>query len=167
MLSKGRVWVGCMHRYPLNKHSQPGFSLVELLITLGILAILAGLGWPLYEKYRNRALRASAGVVLLQCAMRTEHRASLDFSYVGLDVDEDGVPDIDGCPDSVWHAGTRVYRIQVTARSEAAFEILAVPVAGSAVAEDGFLGIDQQGVRFWDKNNNGKVQAPDEHRWQD
>lgn len=144
-----------------------GFSLAELLVVLAVLSILTTLALPTYERYRNRALRSSAGAVLLQCAMGAERRASIDFSYTGLDADKDGIADIPSCPASVQHAGADAYRIQVATSSDTEFEILAQPVVGSAVAQNGFLGINHKGIRFWDKNDDGEVQEPDEQRWQD
>jgi prepilin-type N-terminal cleavage/methylation domain-containing protein len=37
------------------KNSNPGFTLIELLIVIAIIAILATLGIPYYQKYAVRA----------------------------------------------------------------------------------------------------------------
>jgi type IV pilus assembly protein PilE len=47
-----------------------GFTLIELMITLAIVAILAGIGYPSYESYMKRSRRAEAQQLLASIANR-------------------------------------------------------------------------------------------------
>ena len=73
-----------------------GFTLIELMAALGILAILAALASPLYSRYSLGAHRALAQADLLRCAQGMERHASLAFSYLSaVDSDGDGIGETD------------------------------------------------------------------------
>jgi len=59
-----------------------GFTLMELLITVGILAILAAIAIPSYSAYVVRGQRASAKVVLLQTAQSLERYYTANGAYL-------------------------------------------------------------------------------------
>ena len=50
----------------------PGFTLVEVLITIAVIAILAAVAWPSYESYIRRSKRATAQSALMTIANREQ-----------------------------------------------------------------------------------------------
>ena len=50
----------------------PGFTLVEVLITIAVIAILAAVAWPSYESYVRRSKRATAQSALMTIANREQ-----------------------------------------------------------------------------------------------
>lgn len=68
------------------KHSRPtdfqGFTLIELMITLAIVAILASIALPSYRTYVQRARRADAMVALTQAQTTIERCYAVNFTYV-------------------------------------------------------------------------------------
>ena len=49
-----------------------GFTLVELMITISVIAILASVAWPSYEGYMRRSKRATAQSALMTIANREQ-----------------------------------------------------------------------------------------------
>ena len=58
-----------------------GFTLVELLVALAIMAIIAAVALPLYPQFSDRAFRTEAQADMLDCAQALERFASISFSY--------------------------------------------------------------------------------------
>ncbi|AVP96161.1 pilus assembly protein PilE [Ahniella affigens] len=54
------------------KHSQYGFTLIELMVALIVMAILAGIAYPSYTQYTFRARRADGQNVLIRVAAEQE-----------------------------------------------------------------------------------------------
>ncbi|WP_125716488.1 type IV pilin protein [Pseudoalteromonas rubra] len=55
-----------------TKHTEQGFTLVEMMITIAILGILASIAYPSYSEYVRRAARAEAAATLLDAANKQE-----------------------------------------------------------------------------------------------
>lgn len=119
----------------MNKHlsRQGGFTLVELLITITILAILVGLSVPAYDRYTRSANRAAAKSALerimslqeafyLNNKIYTNDLTDLGYGSAAINLDNSGaeVP-----------AASAVYQISVVTPGACAgcrYEISAGPV---------------------------------------
>ncbi|NDP64267.1 type IV pilin protein [Polaromonas sp.] len=64
----------------LKKHR--GFTLIELMITVAVIAILSAIALPSYNAYVLRSHRAEAKNTLLAVAQRLEQIYTLESSYV-------------------------------------------------------------------------------------
>lgn len=142
-----------------------GFSLAELMVVLVIIALLGAIAFPSYGTYRNRSMRAMAISVLLECAMAAEKSAGASFSYADIDANADQSPDLADCPPEVHYAGVPIYAIKVIVASGDDYRLQALPLPDSPMADTGRLEIDQQGRKYWDKNNDGNFEGMAEHSW--
>jgi len=60
---------------------QRGFTLIELMIAVVVIAILAAIGYPSYTEYVNRGKRAEGKAALMRAAQQLERFYSLNNCY--------------------------------------------------------------------------------------
>ena len=63
-----------------------GFTLIELMIALAVLAILAGIGYPSYTAYMRKAARTEAKAILMETAQNLERYYTTNNTYDGATV---------------------------------------------------------------------------------
>ena len=135
-----------------------GFTLIELMVAVAILALLAAIAIPSYTRYSDRTYRTEAMADLLNCAQALERRASQTFDYLGAAVGgaDDGEIDPAVCtPES----DTR-YDITIIGGA-AGFALTATP---SGETDDGrIVTYNSNGQRGWDENDNGAIDAGEDN----
>ena len=125
-------------------HRTKGFSLIELMIAVAIVAILASIAYPSYQNYVIRSNRADAKQVLLNLS-------SLQGQYM---LDNRTYAVGTGAIATLTGSGSTtvddVYTIQIgpsTATNPPTYTITATPKSGSIQDGDGTLTVNQLGVR--------------------
>ena len=124
-----------------------GFTLIELMVAVAILALLSAIAIPVYTRYSDRTYRSEAMADLLDCAQGLERRAGQTFDYLGAAVGgaDDGALDPAVCqPESA----TR-YNITVVGGA-ANFTLTATPIGG--IDQGRVLTFNSNGQRTWDGN---------------
>ena len=115
-----------------------GFSLLELLIALAVLAILSAVAWPSYQDTVHKSRRADARVGLLEAAQLLERCHTVHQSYSHADC---VIPA--GSPEGY-------YRItEPVARGAHTYRVRATPIGAQAADAQacGYLELDQTGQR--------------------
>lgn len=140
-----------------------GFTLIELMIVVVIVAILMGIALPSYRSQVVKSNRATVKADLLGYAQAMEKQYALNFRY-----DTAAATAGEVFPDqSPLDGGSAKYDLSLDPNAPTAttFIIQAAPVAGSTQDGDGSLWIDHLGRRWWDKNNDGDADDAGEDSW--
>lgn len=124
---------------------QAGFTLLEVLITCTIIAILAAVVYPSYQRYTFRAHRVSTQAEMVDYAARAERFRSANNTYTGFALPSTTSP----------RDGTARYNLRLTV-SDDAFSIRATPSDTQAKDECGTLTINQAGQRSNSTGERGK-----------
>ena len=133
--------------------SQRGFTLIEVMVVVAIVAILAAIAVPSYRDYIIKSNRAAATSFMLQAANR-EEQIMLDMrSYVAV-ASAAGNANFPTAPTtginlSVPPNVTKFYTLSIATPSASTYTITAAPI-GSQLTDDticGTLGLDQTGQK--------------------
>ncbi len=111
-----------------NRHRSrsAGFTLIELMVTVLIVAILAAIAIPGYTNQMRKSRRTEAKTALLELAAREERYFATNSAYTNV-VGNLGYS-------GAWPVtvGGGFYQINVTAASATAFTATATPINGQA-----------------------------------
>lgn len=120
---------------------QRGFTLVELMIALAVLALLAGMAYPAYNEHVARSRRADAKQSLVELAQKLERFYTERGTYVGASLGGSGL----------YPGSSRggYYSLAITAQTADGFTITATPTgaqASDACATFTYNQLGEQGV---------------------
>jgi type IV pilus assembly protein PilE len=131
----------------MNKHSIKGFTIVELMIVVVIVAILGSIAIPGYREYVRRADRAEAKTALLQNAQFLERNRTMSNRY---DLDGAGAAIVDASLPVTQSPANAAAKYTITINPMAtSYTLSAVPVPGGPMDGDGCgtLTLDQAGTK--------------------
>lgn len=128
-----------MHKKPsLIAHKfKSGFTLIELMITVAIIAILAAIVLPNYSNYVMRAHRTDAQAAMLNLAQYMESRYNASFSYPDVDIDDMNLPE----------NVTDYYKFTINTTGQT-YTISAEPTPRQNDSQCGTLKLNEQGVKI-------------------
>lgn len=121
---------------PSPQPRRRGWTLIELLLVLGIVGLLAQWTLPLGAELMQRARRHEARLVLLQTAHWLERYAAAQGRYPST------------LPDSAWAIPSQSYRLSyIDTANGQRYTLWAVPLGAQAQDPCGTLSLDQAGVK--------------------
>ena len=136
-----------------------GFSLIELMIVVAIVAILGSIAYPSYLNQVTQARRTDAQAVLMEAAQFMERFYTENNRY---DQDTGGVAVALPAPlqESPRDSGTKSYDIVVQVSTASTYTLRAMPKNGQA--GNGFLEITNTFAKGWDSDNSGSLSAAEQ-----
>ena len=119
-----------------RRSMQAGFTLIELMIVVAIIAILAAIVLPNYKNYLIKAHRTDAQAAMLSLAQYMESQYNASFSYPAVDTDTLNLPE----------NVTNYYDFEVETLGQS-FTITAAPTPRQNDTQCGTLTLNEQGVK--------------------
>lgn len=124
---------------PVGPRRRRGFTLIELMITVAIVAILAAIAYPSYQDQVRKGRRGDAKAVMLDLTQQLERRYTTDRSYTNLTA---------VCGQSISSPTTGTARYLLTPVCTAtAYTITATPQGSQANDLCGTMSINSIGTR--------------------
>ena len=123
-----------MISFPSPKR-QIGFTLIELMIVVAVVAILAAIALPSYNEYVQRSHRANARGALLQASQWMERAATAQGVYPA------------SVPAGIMAVEGGRYTVAADSTTGATFTFTATPTAAQATDRCGGFIINQAGTR--------------------
>ena len=147
-----------------------GFTLLELMIVVAIIAILTAIAIPVYEKQVASARRSDAEGALSSFANAMEQYYTENNTYLGTAKGTSSAfTNTDTAPTSSVFASqapldgsVKYYNLYIYTLGQNDYTLRAVPIAGGPQAGDGFLQLSSTGQRAWDSNNDGTITSSEQ-----
>ncbi|MBB3170126.1 type IV pilin protein [Simiduia aestuariiviva] len=146
---------------------QQGFTLIEIMIVVAIVAILASIAIPSYQNSVTKARRADAQAALqgLAQAMERHYTSTGSYAKAAAAAADTGAPAIFSTKSPIDGSAT-YYNLKIHAANGSAYTLAAEPIG--AQAGNGVLVLTSTGRKGWDRNNSasglatGLGASPDE-----
>lgn len=148
---------------------EEGFTLIELMVVVAIVAILAGIAIPSYQAQVRKTYRKDAMASLQGLAQAMERFYGQNNTYSGA-AGSQSAPTANGSP-WVFPAvsptdGVARYNLTVNGTATG-YTLQATPIAGSSQDGDGIIRLDNTGLRGRDRNGDGDTSDSGEATWSD
>jgi type IV pilus assembly protein PilE len=139
-----------------------GFTLIELMIAMAVVAILATVAYPSYQQYMARGYRSAGKQFLLDLAQR-EEQYLLDQRQYAIVL---GAGGLNATAPSEVSASYQAPVFNVPAgATPPSYTITLTPLSGALLASDGALIINSLGQRWRDANHNGTYEPGSDYSW--
>lgn len=135
------------------KRKQCGFTLIELMIVVALIAIITAIAFPSYRDSIRKSRRADAQAALQGLAQAMERFYTSNGTYDGAAAGAatTGAPAIFSTKSPIDGSQT-FYTLTINAAAANTYELLATPVGEQAA--DGVLGLRSTGLKGWSRDGD-------------
>lgn len=136
----------------MTKKFTAGFTLIELMIAVAIVAILAAIAIPSYQESSAKSKRSDAQGALMGFASAMERHYTQNNTYeeAATGGNDTGAPAASLYPNqSPIDGSTKYYDLKISAAASDSYTLTATPIAGGSMAGDrcGTLSLTSAGVK--------------------
>lgn len=138
-----------------------GFTLIELMIVVAIIAIIAAVGFPSYQNYIVQTNRTQCQSALVQMAnaMERHYTISVPSSYRGAGAGgaDTGAPSVFATQAPLDATPTCDLTIETATVND--YSLAATPIAGTLLAGDGMSTLNAAGQKCWHEDDDTGTNA--------
>jgi len=144
-----------------NSCKHAGFTLIELMITVAVIAILATIAVPSYQAQLRKTRRAEAQAGLMELQNFMERFFTLNSCYQDKGADKSCAATGDNADPalpftSLPKSGAAYYSITLNhPAGPSSYTLRATPSDSGVQHGDGLLELDHTGARRWEKSEHG------------
>lgn len=128
---------------------QNGFTLVELMIVVAIVAILVAIAYPSYQQHVKKTKRNEAKAEMIQISAKLQRYKIANFTFMKAGTPPTAITlaDINQAT-TLPKVGAALYDLALTDVTAGAWTLTATPKAG-LMANNGIITLDSQGRKCW------------------
>jgi type IV pilus assembly protein PilE len=132
---------------------QRGFSLVEIMIALVVVAILVAIALPSYKNYQIKVSRVAAQSEMIEIGAHLNQYLITQRSLLKDSSTTTGP--LKFIPEHLPRHDTAAYSLSLDIPTASTWYLIATPLANTRQANNGILVLTSKGYRCWDKENKG------------
>ena len=130
-----------------------GFTLIELMIVVVIIAVLASIAYPSYQESVRKTNRTDAQTEVMDIAHRLQRYKVANFSFIKADNSAVTLTDVNHSG-QVPTSGTPFYDLALSNVAAGTWTLTATPKVNSRQFGDGHFVINHRGERCWTRGSD-------------
>ena len=142
---------------------QRGFTVVELMVAVAIVAILAAIAIPSYERYKIKVNRVAAQSEMLEIGASLNQYLVIHRSLLVEQSAGQGPEQL--VPSEIPRHDNPFYKVELELPTASSWQLTASPIANTRQADNGILILTSEGYRCWDQENIGSCTANATTNW--